>query len=165
MIWGYLYFWKHPFDGSSWLHHGDLHPLASLLEALSKHVHRSDYRETAKRRLERHVSQRRQATVEAKAWRRGGGGGGGVVAVVLDGFEEKKLWQNSKKNCVFCSKLCNISFFDLFMICLLFWCMCIVYVLITNICSQKKICRIGPKTSCLVGGLRVPALALPGRKC
>eukprot|EP00434_Breviolum_minutum_P043556 symbB.v1.2.038834.t1/scaffold6197.1/size20160/2 len=39
-----------------------------LRHALSKHVHRSDYRETAKRRLrlERHVSQRRQATVEAK---------------------------------------------------------------------------------------------------
>ena len=38
-----------------------------LRHALSKHVHRSDYRETAKRRLRlRHLSQRRQATVEAK---------------------------------------------------------------------------------------------------
>ena len=61
-------------------------------------MHRSDYRETAKRRLERHFSQRRQATVEAKAWRRGGGGGGGCGGLG-DGFEEKKLGQNSEKNC------------------------------------------------------------------
>ena len=64
-------------------------------------MHRSDYRETAKRRLrlERHVSQRRQATVEAKAWRRGGGGGGCCCCGLGDGFEEKKLGQNSEKNC------------------------------------------------------------------
>lgn len=52
-----------------------------------------------------------------------------------------------------CSKLCNILFFDLSMICPLFW---LVYSIcnITNICSQKKICRMAQNIMSRWGFLR-----------
>ena len=113
---------------------------AVAAEALSKHVHRSDYRETAKRRLERHLSQRRQATVEAKAWRRGGWWWWCGCCGLGDGFEEKKLGQNSKLTAN-CSKLCNI-FFDFVYDLSTFLAHVYSVCNITNICSQKKICRM-----------------------